>query len=56
MVNLLTQSLGKKHDVLTKCSNGTLNIHYRVAKYNKNEFQNLHDIKGTGEGFVKFRI
>ena len=31
-------------------------IHYRVAKYNKNEFQNLQDLKETREGLVKFQF
>ena len=31
-------------------------IHYRVVKYNKNEFQNLQDLKETREGLVKFQF
>ena len=34
-------------------------IHYiplRAAKYNKDEFQNLQDLKETSEGLVKFQF
>ena len=58
-----SQSLGKKCDMLTKCSKDTLNINdvntlysLRVAKYNKNEFQNLWDLNENGAGLVKFRF
>ena len=49
--------------MLTKCSKGTLNINnmntlysLRVAKYNKNELQNLQDFKESGEGLVRFQF
>ena len=57
-----SQSLGKKYDALTKCSEGTLNSNdvsllysQQVAKYNKNEIQNLRDSKEIGEGSVMFK-
>ena len=47
--------------MLAICSNDTLNINdfntlysLRVAKCNKNEFQNLLDLKETGKDLVKF--
>ena len=49
--------------MLTKCSKDTLNINImntlyslRVAKYNKNELQNLQDFKESGEGLVRFQF
>ena len=49
--------------MLTKCSKDTLNINnmntlysLRVAKYNKNELQNLQDFKESGEGLVRFQF
>ena len=27
-----------------------------IARYNKNEFQNLQDLKESGEGLVKFQF
>ena len=49
--------------MLTKCRKDTLNINdvnifysLRVANYNKNEFQNLKDLKETGEVLVKFQF
>ena len=49
--------------MLTNCSKDTLNINdvntsysLKVAKYNKHEFQNLQDLKETGEGLVKFSL
>ena len=63
MLTMLLQPLGKKYHVLTKRSKDTLNVNdvitvysLRVAKYNKNEFQNLQDLKGTGDGLVKFQF
>ena len=56
------QSLRKKYDELTKYSKDILNNNdvntylLRVAKYVKNEFQNLQDLKVTGEGLVMFKI
>ena len=54
-----SQSLGKKYDVLSKCSKDTLNINnvntfysLRVAKYNKSEFQNLQDLKETERAWL----
>ena len=62
MLTMLSQPLGKKY-VLTKRSKDTLNVNdvitvysLRVAKYNKNEFQNLQDLKETGDGLVKFQF
>ena len=50
-----SQSLGNKYEVLTKWSKDKLNISdvnklysLRVANNNKNEFQNLQDLKETG--------
>ena len=47
-----SQSLGKKYDVLTKCNKDIININgvntlysLPVAKYKKNECQNLKDLK-----------
>ena len=58
-----SQSSGKKYDMLTKFSKDTLNINdantlysLRVAKYNKNEFQNLQDLEEKGEGLVRFQF
>ena len=49
--------------MLTKCCKDTLNINdvntlysLRVAKYNKNEFQNSQDLKEIAEGLVKFQF
>ena len=49
--------------MLTKCSKDTLNINnmitlysLQVAKYNKNELQNLQDLKESGEGLVRFQF
>lgn len=58
-----SQSLGNKYEVLTKWSKDKLNISdvnklysLRVANNNKNEFQNLQDLKETGQGLVKFQF
>ena len=47
----------------TKCSKDTLYINdvntlysLRVTKYSKNEFQNLQNLKETGESLVKFQF
>ena len=55
--------LGKKYGVITKCSQDSLHINdvnmlytLRVAKDNKNEFQNFQEIKETGKGLVKFQF
>ena len=49
--------------MITKCSQDSLHINdvntlysLRVAKDNKNEFQNLQELKETGEGVVKFQF
>ena len=49
--------------MLTKCRKDTLNINdvnafysLQVAKYSKNEFQNLQDLKEMGKGLVKFQF
>ena len=49
--------------MLTKCSKDTLNINnmntlysLQVAKYNKNELNNLQDLKEFGEGLVRFQF
>ena len=48
---------------LSKSTKDTLNINdlntlysLQVAKYNKNEFQDLQDLKKTGEGFIDFQL
>ena len=49
--------------MLKKCSKDTLDINdvsilysLRVEKYNKNEFQNLQDLKETGKSLVMFKF
>ena len=58
-----SSSSGKKYDVITKCSQDSLHINdvntlysLRVAKDNKNEFQNFQELKETGKGLVKFQF
>ena len=53
--SIKSQSLGKKYNLLTKCSKDKLHINdmntfysLRMANCNKNEFQNLQDLKETG--------
>ena len=53
----------KKNEALSKCSKNKLNINnvnayfsLQVAKYNKNDFQNLQDLIETGEGLVMFNF
>ena len=60
---IYSQPLGKKYDALKKCSKDTLDINdvsilysLRVEKYNKNEFQNLQDLKETGKSLVMFKF
>ena len=53
----------RKYDVLTKYSKDVFNVSnvnipysLRVAKYNKDELQNLQDSKEIGKGLVKFQF
>ena len=53
----------RKHDALTKCSKDVFNISnvnipysLRVAKYNKDELQNLQDSKEIGKDLVNFQF
>ena len=62
-VDSLTQSLGKKYDLFTKCSKDSLNINdvntlysLRVGKNIKNGFQNLQDLKETEQGLLRFQF
>ena len=58
-----SHSLARKYDVVTKCCKDALNINnvnalysLKVAKYNKNELQNLQGLKESGEDLVKFQF